>query len=164
MGVIEGSRTPTLENAGAPVDGTDEVQSLDITGTPTGGTFKVGFDGHVSGDINYDDDAAAVELVLEAMQNIGAGGATVAGTNPNFGITFGANLAKLAVPQFTLHENLLTGGTSPSVTPSTDTAGVTATHRGAPKGALVTDTTNGVLYVNAGTALEPTWTVVGTQT
>ena len=163
MGVIEGT-FGTRQNAGAPGDGTSEIQSLDITGSPTGGTFKIEFDGHISGDINHDDDAAAVELVLEAMDNTGAGACTVAGTNPNFGITFGANLAKLAVPEFTLYENLLTGGSTPTVAPSTDTPGVTAAHRGAPKGAEVQDTTNGVLYINAGTGLEPTWTVVGTQT
>jgi hypothetical protein len=164
MGIQAGSRTPTIENAGAPVDGTDEIQSLDITGVPTGGTFKVAFDGHISGDIAFDADAAAAELVIEAMPNIGVGGATVAGTNPNFGITFGANLAKLAVSEFTLYENLLTGGTTPSVTPSTDTPGVTATGRLAKTGTLLTDVTNGVLYINTGTALEPTWVVVGTQT
>jgi len=164
MPIIEGSKTPLLSSAAAPVDGTNEVQSLDITGVPTGGTFKVAFDGFISGDINFDDDAAAVELVLEAMPNIGAGAATVAGTNPNFGVTFGANLAKLAVPEFTLYENLLTGGTSPTVAPSTDTPGVTATHRGAGLGSLAVDESSGDLYINAGTALEPTWTLVGGQT
>lgn len=164
MSVIEGARTGALEFAGAPGDGTSEIQSLDITGVPTGGTFKVAFDGFISGDIAFDTDAAALELVLEAMPNIGAGAATVAGTHPDFGITFGVNLGFLAVPEFTLYENALTGGTTPSVAPSTDTPGVTAAHRGAPKGSLCVDTTNGVLYVNVGTALAPTWTVVGTQT
>ena len=31
-------------------------------------------------------------------------------------------------------------------------------------GALVVDTTNGVLYINTGTEVTATWTVVGTQT
>lgn len=34
----------------------------------------------------------------------------------------------------------------------------------APKGATLTDTTNGKLYINTGTQASPTWTVVGTQT
>ena len=33
----------------------------------------------------------------------------------------------------------------------------------APKGALLIDTTNGVLYINTGTKAQPTWTKVGTQ-
>ncbi len=34
----------------------------------------------------------------------------------------------------------------------------------AEKGALLTDSTNAVLYINTGTKTSPTWTVVGTQT
>jgi hypothetical protein len=41
---------------------------------------------------------------------------------------------------------------------------VTATGRGAPTGAGLIDTTNGIQYINTGTALAPTWTKVGTQT
>ena len=164
MPTIEGARANHLESADAPVDGTDEVQSIDITGTPTGGTFKLAFGPFVTAAIAFDADAAAVELAVEALPNIGAGGCTIAGTNPNFGATFGANLAKLALPLFTLAENALTGGTTPTVALSEHTPGVTATHRGAPKGATLVDLTNAELYINTGTALEPTWTVVGTQT
>lgn len=34
----------------------------------------------------------------------------------------------------------------------------------APKGALLLDTTNGILYINTNTQASPTWTKVGTQT
>lgn len=34
----------------------------------------------------------------------------------------------------------------------------------AEKGALLSDTTNGVLYINTGTKASPTWTIVGSQT
>jgi len=165
MGVIETARGTPLETAGAPSAGTDEVQSIDITGTPTGGTFKLSFMDEVTADIAYDADAAAVEAAVEALNCIGSGGCTIAGTNPNFGATFGANLAKLGgLPLFVLEENALTGGTTPSVSITQDTPGVTADGRGAGKGARVVDVTNGVLYINTGTALEPTWTKVGTQT
>lgn len=43
------------------------------------------------------------------------------------------------------------------------TPGVTATYRGAPVGALLSDVTNGVAYINTGTVSAPTWTKVGTQ-
>ena len=43
------------------------------------------------------------------------------------------------------------------------TPGVDATFRAAGIGVLVQDVTNGVLYINSGTATEPTWTIVGTQ-
>jgi len=77
-------------------------------------------------------------------------------------ITFAGNLAKLAVPVITVEENALEG-TDPTVAVAETTPGVTADFRGASKGALVTDTTNGILYINTGTALSPTWTKVGTQ-
>lgn len=47
--------------------------------------------------------------------------------------------------------------------PANGTAG-TGTHAGyAPKGALLIDTTNGILYINTGTKASVTWTKVGTQ-
>lgn len=163
MGFIEGSSN-AIEHAGAPVDGTDAVQDIDITGVPTGGTFKLAFDGFVTADIAFDADNAAVEAAIEALPNVGAGGFTVAGTNPNFAGTFGANLAKKLVPVITLYENALTGGTSPSVTITDTTPGVDATRRGAKTGALIKDVTNGELYINEGAGVEPAWVKVGTQT
>lgn len=78
-------------------------------------------------------------------------------------ITFAGNLINLAVPTITVADNSLTG-TSPTVAVAETTPGVTATMRGAAKGALLVDTDNGILYINTNTALDPTWTKVGTQT
>lgn len=39
----------------------------------------------------------------------------------------------------------------------------TPTESGPATGALVVDTTNGILYINTGTASSATWTVVGDQ-
>jgi len=55
-------------------------------------------------------------------------------------------------------------GSAPTIAVAETTPGVTATGRGAAKGSILTDTTNGILYINTGTALAPTWTKVGTQT
>lgn len=172
MPIIEGG-VGILENAGAPIQGTNEVQTLTFGGTPDGGTFKLAFDGYTTEAITWvgDDDAAliaAVEAALEALPNIGTDGVTCAdGTLTNgvgtITITFGGNLINLAVPTITVADNSLTG-TSPTVAVAETTPGVTATHRGAKKGALLTDTTNGILYINTNTALDPTWTKVGTQT
>lgn len=159
-------------NAGAPTQGTNEVQTLTIGGTPTGGTFKLAFDGFVTDDIDWTDvDAtlvAAIDAALEALPNIGTGGVTAAAGTLTSGIgtvtiTFGGDLINLAVPTITVSENALEG-TSPTLAVAETTAGVTATMRGASKGALLSDTTNGILYINTGTALDPTWTKVGTQT
>ncbi len=171
MPIIEGGYE--YMNAGAPSAGTDEVQTLTIGGTPTGGTFKLAFDGHTTAAMTWvgDDDAAliaAVDAALEALANIGTGGVTCAAGTLTSGIgtvtiTFGGNLTKLAVPTITVAENSLEG-TSPTLAVAETTPGVTATARGARKGATLNDTTNGILYINTGTALAPTWTKVGTQT
>lgn len=47
-------------------------------------------------------------------------------------------------------------------TPSNGTSGTGANQLD--KGALLTDTTNGVLYINTGTKASPAWTKVGNQT
>jgi hypothetical protein len=168
---IEGGIGP-YEMAGVPGAGTSEVQTLTFGGTPTGGTFTIAFDGYTTEPITWvgDDDAAliaAVDAALEALPNVGAGGVTCAdGTLTNgvgtITITFGGNLAKLAVPLMTVTSSLT--GTLPTAAITETTPGVTADFRGAKKGAIVTDTTNGVVYVNTGTSgLNPTWTKVGTQ-
>jgi hypothetical protein len=156
-----------LENAGAPVNGTSEVQTLTQTGSPTGGTFKLSFDGYETASIAYDADAATIQAALEALPSIGTGGVTGGGgplnTTP-VTVTFAGNLGKKAVPLMTLSANALTGGTTPTVGIAETTPGVDATGRGAPKAALLLDTTNAKLYINTGTALAPTWVVTGTQT
>lgn len=167
--IIEGGYD--YRNAGVPGAGTSEVQTLTLGGTPTGGTFKLAFEGYTTAAIAWTavDNTliAAIDAALEALPSIGTGGVTVADGTLTDGIgtvtiTFGGNLAKLAVPTITAANNSLTG-TNPTVAVVESTAGVTATHRGAALGALCVDTTNKKLYINTGTSLNPTWTVVGSQ-
>ena len=167
---IEGHLGPYV-NAGAPTQGTDEVQTLTIGGTPTAGTFKLAFDGFTTAAITFSAvDAtlvANIDAALEALPNIGAGGVIVADVSLTNGIgdasiTFGGNLANKAVPLITVANNSLNGSGTLNVAETTP--GVDATMRGAAKGALLIDTTNAKLYINTNTALDPTWTVVGTQT
>lgn len=158
--------------AGAPAAGTDEVQTLTIGGTPTGGTFKLAYKGRVTGAITWSATEATllanIDNALGALSTIGTtSDVTVAAGTLTDGIgtitiTFvGAN-AKKAVPLITVADNSLTG-TDPTLEIAETTPGVTATHRGAPKGAPLYDTTNGIAYINTGTATVPTWTKVGTQ-
>ena len=166
--VIEGAMGPLL-NSGAPVNGTNEVQNLEVGGTPTGGTFKLAFDGFTTAAISWSATNATlisnIDTALEALPNIGAGGVTVADVDlssgiGNVSITFGGNLAKMNVPLITVADNSL-AGSSPTVAVTLTTAGVDATHRGAPKGASLLDVTNGKKYINNGTALEPAWIEMG---
>lgn len=160
------------EVAGAPVQGTNEVQTLTIGGTPTGGTFKLAFDGHTSGPITWSATNATllanIQAALDAMPNVGANGFVAAAGSLTAGIgtitlTCAGNLINLAVPTITVANNSLTG-TAPTLDVAETTPGVTATMRGAAKGALLIDSANAKLYINTNTALDPTWTVVGTQT
>lgn len=165
---IEGIQGP-VANAGAPVNGTDEVQTITIGGTPTGGTFTLTFDGHKTGPITWSATTntlvANIDAALEALGNIGASGVVTADSTLSGGIgdvtvTFsGTNLGKKAQALMTADASSLTG-TTPTVTVAETTPGVNATHRGAPKGTLLIDTTNAKLYMNTGTAQAPTWTAL----
>jgi hypothetical protein len=167
MAVIEGT-SRGLTVAGAPVAGTDEVQTITITGTPTGGTFRLKFGDAVSAAIAYNAAAAAVDTALEALPGIGTGGVVCAGgALPGVAVTVtfsGAGLARRPQPLLEVVNAALTGGTTPAVAVTETTPGVAETGIGAPKGALMTDTDNGILYINTGTAENPVWTKVGVQT
>lgn len=169
--IIEGS-VGGYASAGAPGAGTDEVQTLTIGGTPSGGTFTLKFDGFTTAPISWSATNNTlrdnVDAALEALPNVGAGGVTTAVGTMTAGvgtltITFAGNLGKRAVPTITVAANAMTG-TTPTVAVAETTPGVDATALGAPKGALLVDQTNGILYVNTGSGLAPVWTKVGTQT
>ena len=161
--VIEGGLEYQI--AGAPSNGINEVQTLTIGGTPTGGTFKLAYDGQVTAAITWSATnntlLANIQTALRALENIGASDVTVTNSTLSSGIgncliTFGGNLAKLAVNAISVYLNSLTG-TVPTLAIAETVVGVTATARGAAPGAELTDTTNGNLYRNDGTALEPIW-------
>lgn len=169
MPIIEGAIGAPLQNAGAPTAGTNEVQTLTIDAT--GGTFRLAFDGFRTAAISWSATNTTlrdnVDTALEALPNIGAGGVTTAVGTMTAGvgtltITFAGNLALRVVPLITVDTNSLTGTATLSIAETTP--GVNATGLGAAKGSLLTDTTNGILYINTGTAVSPTWTKVGTQT
>ncbi len=169
--VIGGAQQPTLAVAGAPVVGTSEVQTLTFGGTwQAAETFKLAFDGYTTAAITWSATnttlVANIDAALEALLSIGAGGVTTAVGTMTSGIgtitvTFAGELAKKAVPLISVAQNGSAAGTL-GVTETTP--GVDATQRGAPIGQLLTDTTNGKLYINTGTATIPVWTVVGSQT
>lgn len=105
--------------------GTNEAQTVTITGTPTGGTFTLTFKGQTTAAIAYNATAAAVQSALEALSTIGAGNVTAAG-GPLPGtavtVTFVGNLGNSNVTQMTAAGSL-TGGTSPAVAVTTTTEG-----------------------------------------
>jgi len=102
---------------------TDEVQTVTITGGPTGGTFTLTFSGQTTAAIAYNATAATVQTALQALSNIGAGNVTVTGNAGGpYTVDFVGTLANTDVAQMTATPSF-TGGTSPGVTIATTTAG-----------------------------------------
>jgi hypothetical protein len=168
--IIEVEVSRPLIASGAPSAGTSEVQTLTIGGTPDGGTFTLSFAGFTTSAISWTATDAtlvsAIDAALEALPSIGTGGVVVADSTLTSGIgdatiTFGGNLAKLAVPLITATSSLT--GTDPTIEIAETTPGVTATARGAGQGQMYINSSDGDLYINTGTALVPVWAVVGGQ-
>jgi hypothetical protein len=173
MAVIAGTTGRVRSFTGAVSAGTDEVQTLTIGGTPTGGTFTLSFQGAVTAPIAWSATNATlvgnIDAALGALRTVGgaANVTTAVGTMTagigTITITFVAALGKLAVPTIEVVSNDLTG-TAPTVAVAETTPGVTATLRGVAKGTLAMRSDTGVLYANTGTETAPTWTAVGAQT
>lgn len=104
----------------------NEVQTLTISGTPTGGTFQLSFNGQTTSAIAYNATNSTVQTAFVALSTVGSGNVTVTG-GPGPGtpyvFTFGAALGNQNVPMITASAAGLTGGTSPSIAVVETTAG-----------------------------------------
>jgi hypothetical protein len=112
---------------GVSTSPTSEVQSLAITGTPSGGTFKLAFKGAVTGTIAYNAAAADVQAALAPLTTIGFGNvACTGGALPGSAvvITFSGALAGQGQPLITVSTPALTGGTTPAAAVTRTTPGV----------------------------------------
>lgn len=118
LGLFYKVATPTPSGAGV-----SEVQSVTITGAPTGGTFVLVFDDVATTDLAYNATPATVQSALQALPGIGAGNVTVTGSAGGpYTVTFAGSLANQDVTQITATGDF-TGGTSPAVTVTTTTPG-----------------------------------------
>jgi hypothetical protein len=130
--------TPTPSGAS-----TNEVQTVTITGAPTGGTFVLDVGGQPTGDLAYNASTSAVQTALQALSTVGAGNVTVSGTaGSSYVLTFAGSLAAANVVQANAVGNF-TGGTSPTISVATTTGGAA--------GSLltITDDTTGVRDIRA---------------
>jgi len=109
-----------------PASASSEVQTVTITGTPTGGNFTLTYAGQTTANIAYNAAAAAVQTAITNLSNVGAGNATVTG-GPGPGtpyvVTFASSLGDVAQMTAT---GAFTGGTTPAVAVTTTTPGVDA--------------------------------------
>jgi hypothetical protein len=105
--------------------GTNEVQTLTKVGTISGGTFTITFNGQTTAPIQWNATAADVQAALIALSNVGVGEVAVTGGPINtapFVITFQFGSGGADEPQVTVDTTLLTG-TTPGITPATQTPG-----------------------------------------
>lgn len=104
----------------------NEVETLTVTGGPTGGTFTITFSGQTTAAIAFNATAAAVQTALEGLSNVNPGDIVVTGNAGGpWTLTFGGQYLGEDVTQVTTTESF-TGGTSPDITIATTTAGGTA--------------------------------------
>lgn len=115
-----------LDSALAMVPVRSEVQTVTITGTPTGGNFNISYAGQTTGAIAYNASAANVDTALEALSNIAAGEVVCAG-GPLPGtavtVTFANGLGSTNIALMTADSTNLTGGTTPTASIATTTTG-----------------------------------------
>jgi len=106
---------------GPDVPGTSEVQTITITGGPTGGTWTATYSAEATAAIPFNGSALAVQDALNALSNLD--GVTVSGSAGGpYTVTFPADMGNVA--QMTASGAGLTGGTAPAVGVATTTPGV----------------------------------------
>lgn len=94
----------------------NEKQTLTITGSPTGGTFTITYDGQTTSGIAYNASASDVQTALEALSSIGTGNVVCTGgalPGSDVVIEYVKDLGQQSLALATADGSGLTGGTSP---------------------------------------------------
>lgn len=109
----------------------NSVQTLTVTGTPTGGTVTVtatnGGGGIVTFALNFNSSASAAQTAAQAV--LGSGNVTVSGgalPGTPLVFTFAGSMAAQFVPAMTVSAAGLTGGTTPAAAFTQTTVGASA--------------------------------------
>ena len=109
--------------------GTNHTTVLTMTGAPTGGTFTLTYSAQTTAALPYNATAGQIQAALEALSNIGEGEVDVSGGPINsapISITWYGTLAGV-ITNPTANSAGLTGGTSPTITPTSGTVGAAYT-------------------------------------
>ena len=100
------------------------MQTVSLTGTPTGGTFTLTYDSVESGNIAYNATTAVLQAALEAISTINPGEINVTGSAGAWLVEFVGDLGKQNIAAMTADGTNLTGGTTPDAAVAETTAGV----------------------------------------
>lgn len=106
-------------------DRTNEVQTVTITGGPTGGTFTLSFGGQTTAPIAHDALASDVAAALVALSTVGNNVTVTGAAGGPYTVTFVRSLGGMDVDQLVASASF-TGGTAPAIAVATTTAGGTA--------------------------------------
>lgn len=108
---------------------TCSVQTVTITGGPTGGTFTLTFNSQTTTALAYNATASTVQTALEALSSIGTGNVLVTGgpgpATP-YVLTFVGDLGQQALSAVTAAGSF-TGGASPAIAVAQTTVGAAPT-------------------------------------
>ena len=120
------------------VSSVTETQTIVMSGTPTGGTYTVTFDGKTTAAIAYNASAATLQAALRLIAGLELVTVSSTGSTPNFTHTVvmtgvGGSLAAASPPQMTSSTASLTGG-APVLTHATTVAGTADTWTAGPGG------------------------------
>lgn len=106
--------------------GTNEVQTLTISGTPTGGSYTLRYKGVSTAPLAHNALAAAIQTALQGLSSVGSGNLLVSGTGP-FVITAAGAFAGQELERIQV-TSALTGGSTPTATIVKTTKGGYAMH------------------------------------
>jgi hypothetical protein len=95
----------------------DTIQQLTMLGGPTGGNFRLTFNGAQTGDIPYNATTDQVQGALENLASVGAGNVVVNGAVGAWLVEFQQRMGNSPQPLITYQNGTapLSGGTVPSV-------------------------------------------------
>lgn len=113
-----------LDSSTIALGGIDEVQTITLTGGPTGGSFKLVVKNQTTGAITAPGTAAAIQTALRALSRVGPGITVTGSAGGPYTVTFsGTHLGKKQQALMTTTAVALTGGTTPAVSVTEATQG-----------------------------------------
>ena len=94
----------------------DAIQTITLTGTPTGGTWTISYGGYTTTALAPNASASVVQAALVALTSIGTGNCTVASPVAfNYTVTFTGTLGNKPIAPLTTDGHLLTPTTTITV-------------------------------------------------
>lgn len=124
--LLQGFVFVASQNMTLSTNGTNAVQTISVTGSPTGGTFTLTFGAQTTSALPFSAAAADVQSALQLLSSIGSGNLTcTGGPLPGTPIVCTFIGALAVAPQSTItHTDSFTGGSSPAASIASTTTGV----------------------------------------